>query len=172
MKKSVIFVSMCSIVLTLCSYAFSQEYVTPVFDNRSWELGFSQNQGEVIFEEYVLVGESVENWSELVSIQFFPGLQKTTNPDIFEAAMHRDLVLICPSVEWVSIYQSADERIWEWNIVNCQGQPAQSEIARLKVTDKGFHVWHYAIKEAPMSLEKKETWLENLKKIQVVDAVK
>lgn len=148
--------------------AYAAEAVRPVFDERSWKLGWSQNKDGGVFEEYVLDGESVENWSELVSIQFFPGLEEKTNLDIFEAAQKRNAALVCPSIKWEPIYQAEDERIWKWSITECPGQPDQSEIARLKRTDEGFHVWHYAIKKSPIPLEKEEIWLEKLKAFKVV----
>jgi len=148
--------------------AYAAEKVTPVFDDRSWKLGWSQNKGEAVYEEYVLDGENVENWSELITIQFFPGLNKSTNPDIFEAGQKTNLSSVCPSINWESLYQSENERIWKWSIAGCQGQPDQSEIARLRKTDEGFHVWHYAIKKSPIPSEQGKVWLEKLKAIEVV----
>jgi hypothetical protein len=120
-----------------------------------------------VYEEYVVDGDSVENWKELITIQYFPGLQKKTNLDIYEAMTRRNLALICPSIKWEPLSQSSDERIWKWSIEGCQGQPDQSEIARAKRTDEGIHVWHYAIKESPMSSDKGNIWLEKLKTIVI-----
>ena len=112
-------------------------------------------------------GESVENWSELVTIQFFPGVQTQTNPDIFEASQRTNLSSVCPEVKWDSVSQSESERIWKWSVEGCQGQPDQSEVAILRKTDGGFHVWHYAIKKSPMPSENETIWLEKLKAIQI-----
>lgn len=148
--------------------AYAAEKAAPVFDDRSWKLGWSQNKGGAVYEEYVLDGETVENWSELVTIQFFPGLNKQTNPDIFEAGQKTNLSSVCPSIIWEPLYQSDNERIWKWSISGCSGQQDQSEIARLIKTDGGFHVWHYAIKKSSIPLEKEKVWLEKLKAIEVV----
>ena len=146
---------------------YAAEKAKPVFDDRLWKLGWSQNQGDAVYEEYVVNEESVENWSELVTIQFFPGLQKQTSPDIFESSQKANLLSVCPETKWESVSQSDNDRIWKWSIKGCQGQPDQSEIARLKMTDEGFHVWHYAIKESPMSHEKETLWLAKLKSIEI-----
>lgn len=161
------------VVLLSCVTPFSDlaaaESAKPVFDQRSWKLGWSQGKEGAVLEEYVLDGESVENWSELVTVQFFPGLQAKTNPDIFEASQRRNMALVCPAVQWESLHQAADERIWKWSITGCTGQVDQSEIARLKRTDEGFHVWHYAIKKAPIPPEQEKAWLENLRTITVTE---
>ena len=145
-----------------------QKKLNLCFDDRSWKLGWSQNKDGAVYEEYVLTGETAENWSELVTIQFFPGLNKNTTLDVFEGMQKTNLSSVCSLVKWESVYQSADERIWKWNIGGCPGQPDQSEIARLKKTDNGFHLWHYAIKKSPMSPEKEKTWLANLKAVEVI----
>ncbi len=148
--------------------AYAAERATPEFDNRHWNLGWSQNTGDSIFEEYTLEGETVENWSELVTIQFFPGLQKQTNPDIFEASQKRNFSLVCPGINWKSIEQTETERMWEWSIQECAGQPDQSEIARMVRTEEGFHLWHYAIKKAPLPADKRGLWVNKLKAIKVI----
>lgn len=166
--KKIIFYAVLSFC---CVFAVSKTYAAergnPLFDDRSWKLGWSQNQDAAIYEEYVVNGESVENWSELVTIQFFPGLQTQTHPEIFEANQQASLSSVCPEVKWESLSQSEDERIWKWSIKGCPGQPDQSEIARLKKTDGGFHLWHYAIKKSPMPSENETLWLEKLKAIQI-----
>lgn len=147
--------------------AWAGEKATPQFDGRDWKLGWSQNQNGGVFEEYVVDGENVQNWSELVTIQFYPGLQAKTNGDIFEASNKADLTRICPDIKWDSVYQTETERMWAFNVQACPGQPDQSEIARLVRAEEGFHVFHYAIKKAPMPEDKKAEWTEKLKSITI-----
>ena len=168
MKARILGIALFIGFVALLFNVYAAEKAIPVFDDRPWKLGWSGNKGDMVFEEYVLDGETVENWSELVTIQFFPGLDEQTNPDIFEGSQKRDLSLVCPSIQWESLYQSGNERIWKWSIKGCQGQPDQSEIARLLKSDEGFHIWHYAIKKSPMPPEQEKVWLEKLKAIVVI----
>lgn len=163
-KAKAIFAALAILAVVTFAASVHAAKAVPVFDGRNWKLGWSQNQGSAVFEEYVLDGESVENWTELVTIQFMPGLNEKTNPDIFEAANRRDLSAVCPDIRWNSISQGED-RMWEWSIQGCQGQPDQSEIARLVRTGEGYHMFHYAIKKSPMPADKREVWIENLKAI-------
>ena len=143
------------------------EKAVPQFDGRDWKIGWSDYKNGTVFEEYVVDSEKVENWSELVTVQFYPGLQKLTNADIFEAGNKSDLSRVCPDIHWESTSQTDTERIWGWYIQGCSGQPEQSEIVRLVRTDEGFHVFHYAIKKAPMPDDKKTEWSGRLKSIAI-----
>ena len=135
--------------------------------DEKWRLGFVQNQNGGGFEEYVLPGETVKNWSQLVTLQFLPGLQEQTNPDIFEARMKKDLARVCPDVKWESIKQDEASRLWAWSVQGCPGQPDQSELARLVSTNQGFHIVHYAIKKAPMPDDKRSLWEQRFQVVEI-----
>ncbi|WPY01277.1 hypothetical protein Trichorick_01186 [Candidatus Trichorickettsia mobilis] len=155
------------------SYAI--EEAKPVFDDRKWMLAWSKFQnssgtGKPVFDEYVISGETVDNWSELVTVQFFPGLNKDINLDVFEAQNKASLTAVCPNVDWQSLYQKPNERMWLFTSKDCSGQPDQSELAKVVKTDEGIHFFHYAIKKAPMPELTKETWKQNLISIQIKKA--
>lgn len=159
--------------LLLCSYAvIANESAKPVFDNREWELGWTIEQeanapkNGQIYEEYVLKGETVQNWSELVTIQFFPDLNKKTTLENFEALNKKELSKTCPSVKWRSLSNTEDERIWEWDVKDCKAAADQSDLTRIVKTDKGVFVFHYGIKKSPMPEDKKKEWEKNLKAIK------
>lgn len=159
---------LCLIALVLWTLpAWAGERPKVYWGDEKWTLGWSQNQNGGLFEEYVLPGESVQNWSELVTIQFFPGLQDKTNPDIYEASIKRGLVQVCPDIQWESIEQQDGSRLWGWSIQNCPGQPDQSELAQLVRTRMGFHVVHYAIKKSPMPADKRRLWEGRLGAVKI-----
>lgn len=158
------------LILVICaSNSVAGPKAKPVFDARKWVLGWSKNDNGSIFEEYVLEGEKVESWSELVTVQYYPGLQKKITLAAWEATAKQKLTGTCPMIKWESLFQSADERLWKWTISECPGQPSQSEICRVKSDAAGFHIWHYAIKKSPMPPEVEKTWLSNLKGFQISD---
>jgi len=157
------------IISLMCiSYnAFAADSVKPVFDDRQWSLSWSNNKDDgTIFEEYTVGDEKVENWSELISIQFFPGLNKNVNLDVYEASTKINLTRACPGIIWNSHYQQEFERMWSWSIINCPGQKDQSEIARAVTTDKGIHVFHYAVKVAPIPPLEYLKWSGKLREIR------
>jgi hypothetical protein len=144
--------------------------IKPVFDEREWKLGWSDtSRPGTVFEEYVLNNEAVENWSELVTIQFFPGLNEMTNLDVFEGASKQGLVRVCPNIKWNSVYNTESERAWSWTSSGCQGQPDQSEIVRALKTKKGIYLFHYAIKKSPIPIDLEKKWIEILKRVVVTE---
>lgn len=166
MKK--IFLSLLCLFVGLAPTALALEKVQPTFDDREWILGWSKpsTNGEV-FEEYVLSNEKVESWSELVSIQIFPGLQNDTNLDVFEGSNKSQLGTICPNIVWNSISQEENERFWSWDLSDCKGQPDQAELVRAFKTDEAIHVYHYAIKRSPMPKDLQDKWINIFKSYKI-----
>lgn len=160
------------IVTTLSLSA--KEVAKPIFDNREWILGWSIEQDRTqtppkgtVFQEYVLKGETVQNWSELVTIQFFPELQDKVSLENFEQSNKANMLKICSNVQWKTLSSNDKERVWEWSIKNCAGQSDQSEIARIIKTKEGIHVFHYAIKKSNFSDVDRKLWLNNLNLIKI-----
>ena len=141
--------------------------VKPVFDQRQWKLGFAKQTKTDSIQEYILKADKIENWSELVTIQFFPGLQKRMDLATFANTTRKSITHICPEVTWETIANTQNESIWFFAIKDCKGQQDQSEIARVVVTNDGIHVFHYAVKQLAMSASKKQEWLKNLRAIQI-----
>lgn len=158
--------------ISFAAYSSEAEKAIVVFDDRKWELGWSANKvtnsnDESVFDEYIIKGESINNWSELVTIQFFSGLHKNVTLETFENEVKNSVRTSCPEAEWINYEQKKDERVAYFAIKNCQVQQDQSEIIRLINTDKGIHVFHYAIKKSPMPDSNKQIWMKNLKDIKV-----
>jgi hypothetical protein len=152
--------------------AYAAEEAKPIFDKRSWVLGWSKNKnasgtGQAVFDEYILKGEAIEDWSELITIQFFPGLNTRISLSDYELALKNVIINTCSGAKWNSFEQEENERSWQFTIKNCQGQPDQSELVRAVKTSEGIHVFHYAIKKAPMPESVKKEWIINLKSIKI-----
>jgi hypothetical protein len=165
------------ILFTGITFSLSaKEVAQPVFDNREWAEGWSIQQDPTqrpppgtVYKEYVLKGETVENWSELVTLQFFPGLQDKTSLENFEQLNKTNLLKVCPNANWKTLSSNDNERVWEWSIKNCTGQPDQSEIAKVVKTKEGIHIFHYATKKENISDATREIWLKNLNSIKIED---
>lgn len=139
----------------------------PVFDNRAWKLSWSENRDGNRFEEYTLKQETVENWSELVTMQFFHG---DYNALQFAQKMEQLLKKNCPKADFTIASNKNDLNsvLWTFQVTDCPGQKNQLEIARAVVVPHvGIHVFHYATTDLKLSDKDYQTWLTNLFKINV-----
>ncbi|MDP2905858.1 MAG: hypothetical protein Q8O22_06125, partial [Candidatus Omnitrophota bacterium] len=61
----------------MAKYALArEEKLQPFFDKRKWIIGDQQENKTTLVREYVLEGETVTNWSELVTVQIHKDMQK------------------------------------------------------------------------------------------------
>ena len=153
-----------SLLLCLIAFqAYALEKVAVHFDSRKWKLGWSAPpSASMLMQEFVLDGETVENWTELVTVQFFPGMQKIVSQEVFIAGQKLQLLKLCPSLVWNNIRVSDRDSMYEWSVKGCSGIKDQSEIARVARTDEGIHVWHYAVKKEEIPIATREEWIKNL----------
>lgn len=136
-------------------------------DDRQWTLGFEDHQTDQGILEYVLPGEVVENWSELVTINYYKGLQGPEIMDKFVSSMEGGIRSQCQDVTWTPLSKAEGSVSYEWTVKNCQGNPDQSETARVIQGEKGLYVLHYASKTVPIPEEKRSVWQKNLSSAQV-----
>ncbi len=70
-----------------------------------------------------------------------------------------------PKTEWKIITQTYDSIIYAWNVRDESGIGEYSEIARIVVGVNGIHIFHYARKDASISLHERREWARMLKNI-------
>jgi hypothetical protein len=154
-------------VISLEKLFASTEKEEPVliFDERKWRLAGVKPYADNIsvFHEYVLEGEALESWSELVTIQFYP---TTENFTLFalEENMKNSIRATHPLVKWASVEQSKHERMYSFSVDEVSLK--ESAIVRAVLTTKGVHVFQYAIKDN-LSEKNKEKWMKILKNIKI-----
>jgi hypothetical protein len=102
----------------------------PVLD-KEWVTGFSQKKaGEFKIVEFVLKGETVHNWSELLTIQNF--VSTRGSPEAFFEGLKALREKRCPgSTAWSVIEQDERSILYEWRAKPCAGFPEQHEISRI-----------------------------------------
>lgn len=98
---------------------------------REWVPGFSQEKpGEFSVMELVLKGETVENWSELITIQNFANIKRS--PEAFFEGVKALREKRCPgSTTWNVIDKDERSILYEWKAKPCAGFPDQHEISRI-----------------------------------------
>ncbi len=99
----------------------------PLSDLRTWRA----------IVEFIRPGQSINDWSELVTIQFLEGNRSA--PIDLMSELRDTMTQRCPNVVWVVLDERADSVLYEWVLQDCEGQDDQHEIARLLRGNDGLH---------------------------------
>src|SRR5882672_10291467 len=131
-----------------------------------WKVaGGSERRGQTI-AEFVPPGESIDNWSHLLTIQFIE--QKGTSPLVVMAQLRDAMQTRCPGSSWHIIQQDSLSVLYEWSIAGCGGNPDQHEIARLLKGNDGIQRLAYAVKSAELVPSEREQWIKAFSDAYVV----
>ena len=141
--------------------------VAAQLDNRNWKIGHPAGQGGVNIVEYVLEGETVENWSELVTWQYFPEWQKEASLVDFYGDLRKLREQRSPTVTWKLISKSDNEIMYWWSIENDPRFEDQTEIARMLLGKDGIHVLHYTIKRPRLFDSDRDKWIRILRSVRI-----
>ena len=148
------------------------ETVNPPFDDRDWELGNRSVHGEQAVLEYILSGETVEKWSELITVQSFTGTQGTTMPEDAMRGLKEGVLNDCPDAMWNLIRESEMEVLFEWRTEGCQGpvdSDDQYEIDRIIKGSSGLHRVAYTTKRQPFLPEaERHEWIERIGRAELI----
>ncbi|MCZ6718090.1 MAG: hypothetical protein O6944_02910 [Gammaproteobacteria bacterium] len=127
------------------------------FDGRKWSEGYSDQ----IVKEFVLPGETVENWTELVTIQTFPGMQtRMTAKKLMLRFKKKITRKDCPDVMWNVITESEEEVVYEWRTIDCPGWDNQYEVSKVIRGKTGIHRSAYTNRELPISEDQRNRWID------------
>jgi hypothetical protein len=142
-------------LLLLMSVGATVGAEVPTFDGRGWTVGHQQQNGVQSIIEYVLPGQTVENYKEMVTSQVFS--QPVPVARLVEK-LHASLAQGCPSLVWTVIQQDEKTVIYEWRDSGCGGFEPTSELARVTIEGDSLYRLAYAVK-GPLSAERRKEWL-------------
>jgi len=168
MKKLIIGLAIMAALasLPLSSYAEDLKFD---FDGREWAEGYKAGDDEQGIREYVLKGETVNDWTELVTVQAFFGLQEKTTPGDYMANMRKGLKEVCPDPMWNVIRAGKDDITFEWEVKKCPDQDNQYEIDRIISGAKAIWYIHYVTKKVPIPPEKRSKWIKLIESATLVE---
>jgi len=139
----------------------------PKFDGRGWTVGNQQRNARESLTEYVLPGQTVDAWKELVTSTVF---LRPVPIDALVKQIHQSMSQGCPSLVWNVIQQDQKSAVFEWRDSGCGGFEAQNELDRLTVEKDGLYRLAYAIKvKGPLPAAKKKEWLAILAQVPLAE---
>jgi hypothetical protein len=166
--NKILFYSIITIVIFGFIYNCKAEVSTEekpqlTFDGRVWGIGYqAQNyQGSII--EYVLGGETTNNWTELVTVQSFKGTPENTKAENIMEKIKQNLKSLCPDIKFTVFYKKQNDLLYEWSITDCPRDKDQHEIARILLGKNGLHIIHYVTKKVPISPKTRQQWIKLIK---------
>ena len=138
-----------------------------------WKLGYQVAQDGMILREYVRIasGETMENWTELLSVTVNPGLQKKTDAYSFaEGMLSLSKAKCADGLTIARLEKQGREALSQWAIKGCLGFfPDQTTLLRTFVTRDALCSVQYAWKTPPRP-EAVRKATELIQKVTIVEA--
>lgn len=138
-------------------------------DELIWEMGHSSGDQVQRIAEFVRPGQTVENWTELVTVQT---LNKAVDLGSVEgqfAAYQGDIAMRCPGSTAEVLRELSDGILYEAHIVNCEQGSDEHTLARVLDGTSNRFILQYAIREAAaMTPERRAEWIEKLISVQIM----
>jgi hypothetical protein len=140
--------------------AASGEHIAVVFDERAWRLGSMDLPGVQQPKEYVLPGETVDNWTELVTVQSMPGYQERTTADGTALEFKQKILKRCPNATFTVLQEGKTDFTVEWQTTGCKGWDNQYEVSRFITGKTAMYRVVYTNRKLPIPEDKHRQWID------------
>jgi hypothetical protein len=155
------------VVLLLAASTAAVAAEVPKFDGRGWTVGNQQRNARQSLTEYVLPGQTVETWRELVTSTVF---SRPVPISAFLERLRASLSRGCPSLVWSVIRQDEKTAVFEWRDAGCGGFEPQHELDRVAIERDGFYRLAYAARsKESLAPERRKEWLAILDQVPLAE---
>jgi hypothetical protein len=137
-----------------------------------YKVGFHTEKNNMVMTEMVPTAETVENWTEMVTIQVFHGLK--IPPDQFRDGMVKQWTAACPAAQSAPVASTVESgyQVSVW-VLSCANNPAtgkpENTWFKAMLGNDSFYVVQKAFKFTP-SKDQIVQWTNYLKAVQVCDS--
>lgn len=138
-------------------YKSAVEPVAVSFDGKKWKIGYHQESDDQRITEWIVDGQSVDAWSELLTEQFFPLQDPAVTPKVFLTSLIKEIEQMDGQHKVLS--QSPEEVILQ---VEYTKGGDEYGLHRYWAGTAGVHCIQYAQK-TPIAKEQRERWITLLK---------
>lgn len=143
------------------------ETINVPINAKGWKMDYSKTaEGRGWIKEYVRPPETVNDWTKLITLQFFDSVY--TPPKTFMDHLEAMLESQCPNVYWHTISNDKQRILYEWEIHNCPGHHDQHEISLLLIGDYGLYRAAYTQKGSPMDPSTRKQWIKWLSGSKII----
>jgi hypothetical protein len=135
-------------LLMIAGQALAAEPVTLL--SKSWQVGYAAQDDQQQVTEYVQAGETVENWTQLVTHQVIIDPDGKFELKKLLKLMRAGFGPDCINFEWKVVEQSKTHAVYTWTHDGCANARAEAERAVMIRTPKGLCRWSYSTRHVPM----------------------
>ena len=121
-----------------------------------WKVGYTAQDGQQQLTEYVLPGETVENWSALVTRQFIIDPNGEFQLKRLLKLMRSQFPPDCINFTWSNVKESKTEVLYTWSHDSCDNARAEAERALFKRVPGGLCRWSYSTRVDPLNTKNLE----------------
>lgn len=136
------------------------------FDNRIWQPIWGKKTDNITTIEYIVNGDDIDNWKELITSQYLPGMDKKISFKQYAAAMEGQMKQADLSPEFIIHEETPNYIILEFKL-KAPSNLVQDELQYVTKDSNGFYVFHYAIKKPNMDARARKEWIKRMKKITI-----
>ncbi len=130
-----------------------------------WDLAFHGSLVEMHTLEWITGGETVEDWSQLFTVQRLL-VDAGLGSDAFAKLALKSLAKSCPDVDKSILDSSHESTTYEWIVQGCPGSDDQHELVRaMRSGDYLFRI-AYTVKDGGIPEDTRAHWLDVLASIR------
>lgn len=138
-----------------------------------WKVAHRYDNGKGNFViEYIPSGETLENWSEMITVQYFSYAFLKSGPSSagqFANKIRLTIEKQYNNVNWKVLDKTPESITVEWKFPHgVGGHPPEYDIMKMVTTDKGLHQISYATRVTKMDPEQRLKWIDFIKGANVV----
>ena len=140
-----------------------------------WDLQHPYSQavpGKYSILELVPKGQTIDNWTELLTKQNFDKKSLDPSPEDFMSKLKALRQQRCKNVVWKVLQKTSSSILYEWRMANCPPHPDQHEIAR--IIDGKWNRFRiaYTAKVKEISPDERKKWIDIFSAAEVVNGKK
>ncbi|WP_338469442.1 hypothetical protein R4Z10_11465 [Niallia sp. XMNu-256] len=145
-------------------YRSTIEMLNFYLDERQWvENYYEEGEGTAI-AEFMLAGETLDNWTELYTIQFFENSHSNVGIENYLRNFEQNIPsFVSGDYTFQVIESTSTDAIYEYTVTNDPVQPDMHEVARVFSYENHLFVLRYTKIGPPMREDYKNVWIQLLK---------
>lgn len=135
----------------------------------AWRVGHNDENPAQRVQEWVRPGQTVEAWTELITIQTFNKAFEVGSVDEQMSAATQAIAQDCPGSSFETLNRFADGVLYEARVVNCPEGADEHIVARVIDGQDNRFVVQYSVREAvTMTDDRRTEWIDKLSAIRLV----